>query len=187
MPDYAPLPDAETAQLQAIRDVAAAIGELMRFWNFTPSMGRIWATLYLSQQPLSAEDLERIAELSSGNVSMSLTELIQRGVVLRVPGGRRRLYAAETDIWKMVTRVFRERELRVVDRAIAELEAALALVQSQGASSQVAFMVRGRFLITRIERLLNLAKLGRRLIERLANTGQADISALRTGWTLRGP
>ena len=44
--------DPEYAQHQTIRQaralVAEAVGEVMAFWNFKPSMGRVWTTLYLS-------------------------------------------------------------------------------------------------------------------------------------------
>ena len=38
----------------AIDQVAHAIGEVMEFWSFKPSMGRVWSVLYLSRAPLSA-------------------------------------------------------------------------------------------------------------------------------------
>ena len=104
----------------AIDQVAHAIGEVMEFWSFKPSMGRVWAVLYLSRAPLSAEEICCRTGLSSGSVSMTLNELRLWGVVGRVqpppgsPGRRRKLYVAETDVWAMVTRVFRERELKQV-------------------------------------------------------------------------
>src|SRR5207248_3108787 len=37
--------------------VSDVIGRLIEFWGFKRNMGRIWAVLYLSSEPLSAEDL----------------------------------------------------------------------------------------------------------------------------------
>ena len=37
--------------------VASTIGDLMAFWNFKPSMGRVWTVLYLSKVPMVAEDI----------------------------------------------------------------------------------------------------------------------------------
>ena len=65
----------------AVGMVAEAIGELMEFWNFKPSMGRVWAVLYLSTEPLSAEDICSTTGLSAGSVSMTLNELRLWGVV----------------------------------------------------------------------------------------------------------
>lgn len=177
----APLPrrPASDAHARAVAVVAEAIGEVMKFWNFKPSMGRIWAVLYLSPEPMDAEEIERVSGLSAGNVSMTLHELLHWGVVRKVPGARRRLFTAETDILALVARVFRERELRLVDSTIANLEEAVRLLNEEGRSSAPGEMLHGRFLVTRIERLLELTRVGRRIVERLANTGSADLAPLR--------
>ncbi len=171
------------AQSQAISVTADAIGEVMRFWNFKPSMGRIWTVLYLSPEPLDAEEIERIAGLSAGNVSMSLQELLHWGVVLRAasagPSTKRRLYEAETDIWKLVGRVFRDRELRLVDQTISQLETALRTLETLGKSSSPNEMLRSRFLVTRVDRLLRLARVGRRIVAKLAQSGNADLAPLK--------
>ncbi|MES2644645.1 MAG: MarR family transcriptional regulator [Myxococcota bacterium] len=176
----------ETAEVKEARDraigiVADAVGELMRFWNFKPSLGRIWAVLYLSPGPLDAEEIEARSGLSTGNVSMSVQELLQWGVVKRVPPGpnRRRLFVAETDMWAMVARVFRERELRLVERTIEQLEQAVTLLDGLGRGKDPSAMLQSRFLVTRVRNLLELAKTGRRLLEGLSRTGSVDFSAIR--------
>ncbi len=173
--------ETDEARAQAIGIVADAVGELMRFWNFKPSLGRIWAILYLSQQPLDAEEIEARTGLSTGNVSMSLQELLQWGVVKRVPPGpnRRRLFVAETDIWAMVARVVRERELRLVERTIEQLEEAVALLDGAGRGQNATAMLQSRFLVTRVRLLLELARTGRRLLEGLSRTGTVDFSSIR--------
>ena len=174
-------PSPAEAHANAVTLVAEAIGELMRFWNFKPSMGRIWTVLYLSAEPLDAEEIERISGLSAGNVSMSLQDLAHWGVVQRAhasTGAPSKLYEAETDIWKLVGRVFRDRELRLVDQTIQQLEQALGALNTHGKSSNPAEMLRSRFLATRVDRLLRLAKVGRRLVAQLASTGTADLAPL---------
>ena len=66
-----PLP-VEEARARATALVADTLAELMRFWNFKPSMGRIWAVLYLSREPLDAEQIERASDLSAGMVGTVL-------------------------------------------------------------------------------------------------------------------
>ncbi len=173
--------EVEAARERAASLVADAVGELMRFWNFKPSLGRIWAILYLSPEPLDAEEIEARTGLSTGMVSMSLQELQQWGVARRVPteAGRRRVFAAETDMWAMVARVFRERELRLVERTIAQLEEALALLDGAGRGKDATAQLQSRFLVTRVRNLLGLAKAGRRLLERLSKTGSIDLSGIR--------
>ena len=173
--------EVEEARDRAVRIVADTVGELMRFWNFKPSMGRIWAALYLSPEPMDAEQLEARTGLSAGNVSMTIQELLQWGVVKRVTGdvGRRRLYTAETDMWAMVGRVFRDRELRLVEESITQLEEALRILEGEGKGRDATSILRSRFLVTRVGNLLDLAKVGRRLIQRLARTGTADLTGIR--------
>lgn len=176
-----PTPTPEAAQARAVAIVAEAIGEVMRFWNFKPSMGRIWTILYLSPEPLDAEEIEASSGLSAGMVSMTLQELLQWGVIRRVPGAnpRRRMFTAETDIWSLVARVFQQRELKLVDDTIAALEEALRVLDASGRSSRPAQMLAGRFQVTRIQNLLALSRAGRAIVTRLASTGSADLAPLR--------
>ena len=46
--------------------VSDVIGRLIEFWGFKRNMGRVWTVLYLSPEPLSAEDLRQALSLSSG-------------------------------------------------------------------------------------------------------------------------
>jgi len=176
---------------QALREsrgvVAEAVGELMAFWNFKPSMGRVWACLYLSPRPLTSAEIVQETGLSVGSVSMTLTELQSWGVV-RSAGrsGSRRCFEAETDVFKMVTRVFRERELTLVRTTIQKLEAAVKLLDEQGRSSVPAQMLEGRFVATRAQRLLDLARTGHTMIDRFTRVGRLDIASIRNKLTRRG-
>ncbi len=176
---------AQRSHERAVGLVAEAIGDLMEFWSFKPSMGRVWAVLYLSQEPLSAEDICERTGLSSGSVSMTLNELRLWGVVGRSraepPRGsrRRRLYEAETDILAMVTRVFRERELKQVRRVVDNLEEAARLMDEEGASSDPQAMLRSRFILTRVLKLLELARKGESILEHFASAGELDLKPIR--------
>jgi DNA-binding transcriptional regulator GbsR (MarR family) len=77
--------------------VTDLIGRLIEFWGFKRNMGRVWAVLYLSPDPLSAKDLQAALQLSTGAVSMTLAELGRWGVVkkLWIPGERRDYFVAE--------------------------------------------------------------------------------------------
>ena len=92
--------------------VSDSIGRLIEFWGFKRNMGRLWGILYLSDRPLSAPEIQSRLQLSSGAVSMTLNELTRWGVVKKVwlQGERRDHYAAEGNFWKMISRVFIERE-----------------------------------------------------------------------------
>jgi DNA-binding transcriptional regulator GbsR (MarR family) len=170
---------AEDAELKATRLVAETLGDLMEFWNFKPSLGRVWGVLFLSQEALDAEEIERRAGLSSGNISQSLQELLEWGAIRKVPlASRRRLFEAETDIWALVARVFRERELRLIQRSVRQLEEAVRLLEGCK-NSNPSMMLHNRFLVTRISQLVELAKTGDRLLDRLTRTGNVSFKGLK--------
>lgn len=160
---------------QATLIVADTIGEIMSFWNFKPSMGRVWTVLYLSTEPLSADDIGARTELSAGSVSMTLQELLQWGVVKKAwrRGSRRRYFEAETDLVAMITRVFRERELRMIDDAVSRMEEASALLAGLPYSERVGF------LQSRLRTLLRMARTGRTIVDRFAGGGLLDLRTLR--------
>lgn len=172
---------AKLARARAMGMAADTIGEIMAFWNFKPSMGKVWTVLYLSREPLCADEIALRSGLSAGSISMTLQELLQWGVIKRhyAPGARKRRYVAETDVTAMVTRVFRERELRMISDAIERLEEALRILDQEGGSSRPDDMMDSRFLATRVRNLLRLSRAGRTVVEHLANAGTIDLGSLR--------
>lgn len=167
--------------------LAEALGRLMEFWGFKRHMGRIWTLLYLSDEPLSAPELQEKLQLSAGSVSMATAELLRWGVIkkLWIHGQRRDYFVAESNLWKMISRVFRERELVEVLEAISAMESALRSLDEKLTSDQPAVRARAQTQKARIERLLDLARLGRRLIEGLLETARLDAAPL-TKFFLRG-
>lgn len=125
-------------RLQQIRyQVADAVGGLMELWGFKRIMGRTWALLYLAETPLSAADLGDALQVSPGSVSMTVSELLKWGVVRKtwIPGDRRDFYLPETSVWKMVSRVIRERELlhvRETNDRLADAHRSLAELDQSG-------------------------------------------------------
>lgn len=159
--------------------VSDAIGRLMEFWGFKRNLGRVWAVLHLSDQPLTMRELRERLQLSSGSVSMTLTELQRWGVVRKVwvQGSRAEHFTAENNLWKMVSRVLRERELVEIHEAIAALEDGLRRLASQPLATD-AERARADLQRQRVEELLEVARLGRGLLEALVSTGRVDASGL---------
>jgi DNA-binding transcriptional regulator GbsR (MarR family) len=161
--------------------VSDIIGRLMEFWGFKRNMGRVWTVLYLSPEPLSAEDLRHALQLSSGAVSMTLSELSRWGVVRRVwiQGERKDFYAAEVQLWRMISRVFSERERTEVVVAIEAFEDALQqLDRIRKAGGDPDARARAELQYGRISELLELARLGLRLLDALLSTAKIDAEPL---------
>ena len=167
--------------------VAEAVGDIMGFWNFRPSMGRVWACLYLSPRSLTSAEIVEETGLSVGMVSMTLQELRRWGVVKDSGrSGGRRCFEAETDVVKMVTRVFRERELSLVNDTIEKLDQAVRILDEHGRSSVPSKMLEGRFVVTRARRLLDLARSGHQMIDRFTRVGRIDLATIRDKLSRRG-
>jgi DNA-binding transcriptional regulator GbsR (MarR family) len=161
--------------------VSDIIGRLMEFWGFKRNMGRVWTVLYLSTEPLSADDLRQMLQLSSGAVSMTLSELARWGVVRKVwiQGERKDFYTAEVQLWRMISRVFNEREKSEIIAAIDAFEEALRqLDRIRKTTTDPATRARAQLQHDRISQLLELARLGRRLLDALVSTAKVDAEPL---------
>jgi HTH-type transcriptional regulator, glycine betaine synthesis regulator len=104
----------------ARRDIEDAFiehwGEIAALWGVNKSVGRVQALLYLSEQPLEIPAVTERLQISHGNASTSIRELIGWGVVRRVhkPGERQAYFEAESDPWTWFHTTIRERRRREV-------------------------------------------------------------------------
>ncbi len=95
-------------------------GEMGSLWGINRTMAQVHALLFVSQNPLSANEIMDELQISRGNVSMALRELISWGIASRVhvKGERREYYTTEKDVWTMFRIIARERKKREVDPTI---------------------------------------------------------------------
>lgn len=109
-------------------------------WGVNRSVAQIHALLYLSERPLHAEEIVDQLGIARSNVSTGVRELQSYGIVRRVhvEGDRRDHFAAETDLWEMLTRIAAERKRREIDPTVQLLdELAAALKSDTSAPTQV--------------------------------------------------
>jgi DNA-binding transcriptional regulator GbsR (MarR family) len=159
----------------AVLRVADAVGALLEGWGFKRNMGRMWAVLYLEERPLPASALGERLGLSTGAVSMLLTEMQEWGAVKKawVVGERREHYEAETSIWKMVSRVFRERELVWIRTAQEQFDAATTEFHPGDSA-------RDKLIAERIAGLAQLARVGGTLLEAVLQGESVDALPIKT-------
>jgi DNA-binding transcriptional regulator GbsR (MarR family) len=139
--------------------LADAVGALMESWGFKRNMGRLWTVLYLENRPLPAAEIGDRLSLSAGAVSMLLNEMQEWGAVKKawVPGERREYFEAETSIWKMVSRVMRERELGWLKTALEAFE--------EGGRQIAPLDARSQLIAQRVEGLAQLTQVTVSLLE----------------------
>src|SRR3569833_4713214 len=165
---------------QARRRGIETCGRIAAFWGFTRTMGRIFGLLYLSPQPLPRAEIQRSLQISAGSASMTLKALLRWGVVhrVRVAGKRADHYAAETDFWKMISRVLDERERQEIAAAVSTVEAAkrdvaAARRDSSGDADDASFVSE------RLARLHDVCLLGQTMLDMLLGQLKLDVARFR--------
>ncbi len=95
-------------------------GEMSSRWGINRSVAQIHALLFLSSEPLNAEQISDELGLARSNVSTSMRELQAYGIVRVVHriGDRRDYFESEKDVWAMVRAIIEHRKRREVDPTI---------------------------------------------------------------------
>ncbi|NTI17888.1 GbsR/MarR family transcriptional regulator [Agrobacterium rhizogenes] len=98
-------------------------GEMGSRWGINRTVGQIYALLYVSPQPLCAEEIVDALGISRSNVSMSLRELQAWNLVLlkHRPDDRRDFFTTPDDVWQMLRTLAEERKKREVDPTLTVL------------------------------------------------------------------
>src|SRR5262249_61032321 len=96
-------------------------GELGSSWGINRTVAQIHALLFLSPEPLHAEQIAETLSVARSNVSASLKELQGWGIVKRVHrlGDRRDHFEALGGVWEMARVLAGERKRPEVDPTLA--------------------------------------------------------------------
>jgi DNA-binding transcriptional regulator GbsR (MarR family) len=107
----------------AVEQFVLRWGDMGGQWGVNRSVAQIQALLFLSDRPLTAEDIAETLGMARSNVSNSIRELLGWKLIRRVPvlGDRRDHYEAEADLWQIMTHIARGRKEREIDPAVAAL------------------------------------------------------------------
>lgn len=110
-----------------VRSFVSHFGEMGSRWGINRTVGQIYALIFVSPQPLNADEMAERLEFSRSNVSMGLKELqAWRLVKLRhLPGDRREYFEAPTDAWEIFRTLAEERRRREIEPTLSMLRNAL--------------------------------------------------------------
>lgn len=113
-------------------------GEMGQAWGINRTMAQIHALLFISQEPLDAEQISLMLDVSRSNVSTSLKELITWGVIKKVHviGDRRDRFEALKDVMETFRVIMGERKRREMDPTISLLQQCVAEAQTGGDTDQ---------------------------------------------------
>jgi DNA-binding transcriptional regulator GbsR (MarR family) len=89
-------------------------------WSVNRTVAQVHALLYLSRDPLSAEDVSSALSVSRSNVSSSLRELEALGLVrpAHVRGERKQYYETKKNPWEAFRVILDDHKRRVIDPAV---------------------------------------------------------------------
>ena len=98
-------------------------GEMGTRWGVNRTVAQVHALLYLSAEPLTAEDISEALSVARSNVSTSLRELQNWQLVhcAHQMGDRRDFFSTSHDVWRLFLTVLQQRVEREIEPTIAAL------------------------------------------------------------------
>ena len=136
------------------REFITHFGEMGSRWGINRTVGQIYALLYISSEPVNADEIAEALDFSRSNVSMGLKELqAWRLVRLRhLPSDRREYFEAPEDVWEIFRVLAEERRRREVEPTLSMLRS--ALLQEPGSEAEEHAQARMREMHDLIDRLM---------------------------------
>src|SRR3979411_305169 len=109
-------------------------GEMGTRWGINRTVAQVHALLFVSPNPLHAEEIAATLGVARSNVSTSLRELQGWGIVrvTHLLGDRRDHFESMKDVWEMFCIIVDERRKREVDPTLTMRRAAAADAQQPG-------------------------------------------------------
>lgn len=144
-------------------ELQSLFAEFFEGVGFKANLGRIWAVLLYTTQPLSQKEMMTILGLSSGMISQGVNELSRLGMVeceQDATRGRENRYSAERNLTKALSSVLTRREEVIVDRLserVLSLKARMAVSQQESSSMNLR--------LQQLEQVLTLCRLAKSIIE----------------------
>ncbi len=95
-------------------------GALGTLWGINKAMAQIHALLIISPEPLSMEDIMEELQISRGNTSMNLRQLMDWGIVFKENkmGERKEYFTSEKDVQELARQIAKERSRRELQPTI---------------------------------------------------------------------
>ena len=141
-------------------------GSLGTLWGINKAMAQIQALLFISTKPLSTEEIMEELQISRGNTSMNVRQLIDWGIVTKelVPGERKEYFSTEKDVQELARVIAKERIRREIQPVIKTLKE-VSTIKDDGTEKT-------RELIKQTKALYDLADTADVMLNKLVNQNQ---------------
>jgi DNA-binding transcriptional regulator GbsR (MarR family) len=113
-------------------------GEMGSSWGINRTVAQIYALLYLTPDPLTADEISACLSLARSTVSTGLHELHAWGLVKveHVFGDRRDHFTTMNDIWEIFRVILDERKRREIDPTLEFLQDSVQEMREQDAGQE---------------------------------------------------
>jgi DNA-binding transcriptional regulator GbsR (MarR family) len=113
-------------------------GEMGTRWGINRTVAQVHALLFISPDPIHAEEIANTLAVARSNVSTSLRELQGWGIVrvVHVLGDRRDHFESVKDVWEIFRIVSEERKRREIDPTLRVLRECVGDLRGAGAADE---------------------------------------------------
>ncbi|WP_175615749.1 choline uptake/conversion transcriptional regulator CudC [Piscibacillus halophilus] len=122
---------AEELLEQAEGAVIDAIAETMDLYGVTPSIGRLYATMYFKHDPLTLDDMKDDLGMSKPSMSTAVRKLQEINIVKKVwkKGSRKDLFVAEKNFFQYFSHFFGDKWEREAKLNLSAIDYAEEMLQ----------------------------------------------------------
>lgn len=124
----------QTVYQEARERFVALWGDMAPAWGINKTMAQIHALLYSETEELDTDTIMAALDISRGNAHLNLQRLLEWQLVHKVhkSGDRRDYYAAEKDVWNIVSTIMRERQQQELAPIKEKLEECIRILEESG-------------------------------------------------------
>jgi len=161
-------------------------GEMGARWGVNRSVAQIHALLYLSPQPLAAEEIADTLSIARSNVSNSLRELQSWRIIklVHVLDDKRDHFESMKNVWEMFRIVLDERKRREIDPTMLLLEECISEVTKEkdtDKNTEERLRELHRFFQTTTGWYTQVAKLPTPALAKFLNAGDKILKSIGIG------
>jgi DNA-binding transcriptional regulator GbsR (MarR family) len=174
------------AHLQLVHDsLMQGLGQLADYFGYNRVMGELYATLLLHPGPISLDDLKDRVHKSKASVSMNTRTLELMGAVKEVwvredNPSNRKYYEAESDFWKILSKILGGREMKDIDLSLAVLEDNIAFLNKNMANFEPDERELAAFYIQRMNLLKDFFRLAKLILTTILEKASAmDVGGIK--------
>lgn len=158
-------------------------GEMGTKWGVNRTMSQIHALLYIVGKPLNAEEITETLGVARSNVSNSIKELQNWGLVQKVSilGDRRDHFTTNTDVWELARIIVIERQKRELDPTVQFLQELIESPEFEQESNEIKTRIREtqEFVATVTTWSSEMVKLPTKALKKILKLGASIKKVLR--------